>query len=137
MNRISLHIIHIIAGLLLAVTVACAPAQTGDAASAPRANPNLITQQEVQASNQSNAFEVVNALRPQWLRVRGMQSVHHQGTVVVYYDDTRLGGPETLRQIPANAIVSLRFVDQVTATQRWGLDHGHGAIVVSTRQAPR
>ena len=93
----------------------------------------LITTAEIDAIRYSSAFEVVQALRPQWLQTRGRTSFNQRESVKVYLDDSLLGEPESLRQITARSISSIRFMDGNEATTRWGLDHGHGAIVVSTR----
>jgi hypothetical protein len=93
----------------------------------------LITTEEIDALRYSSAYEVVEALRPQWLRIRGRTSFSAQESVKVYLDDSLLGTPEHLRQITARSISSIRFMDGTEATTRWGLDHGHGAIIVLTR----
>lgn len=94
----------------------------------------LITTAEIDASGYSTAFEVVEALRPQWLRLRGRTSFNARESVKVYLDDSLLGEPEQLRQITARSIAAIRFMDGNEATTRWGLDHGHGAIIVQTRR---
>ena len=76
----------------------------------------------------------MQSLRPNWLRTRGPQSIYRDGQIVVYQDNVRVGGPEALRVIPATDVLSMRFFDGPSATQRWGLDHGHGAIQVLTRR---
>lgn len=93
----------------------------------------VITMEEINAVRYSTAFEVVEALRPQWLRTRGTTSFRARESVKVYLDDSLLGEPPQLRQIMARSISSIRFLDGNEATTRWGLDHGHGAIVVLTR----
>jgi hypothetical protein len=93
----------------------------------------VITTQEMDAARYSTAFEVVEALRPQWLRTRGRTSFRAAESVKVYLDDSLLGTPDQLRQITTRSISSIRFMDGTEATTRWGLDHGHGAIIVSTR----
>jgi hypothetical protein len=49
-------------------------------------------------------------------------------------DDLRLGGLDQLKQIMPAAVESVQFLTGLEATQRWGLDHGHGAIVVTSRR---
>ena len=56
------------------------------------------------------------------------------GGVQVHLDDVHLGGVDTLREIPVIEIAYIQFFDPATASARWGLDHSHGAIYVSTRQ---
>lgn len=99
-----------------------------------RSNAKTITTAEMQASGHQDAYSLVQSLRPQWLRVRGTSSFNLTETVQVYLDGSRLGGPDHLRQISTHSISSLRYLDGLEATQRWGLDHGAGAIVVSTRE---
>jgi hypothetical protein len=124
-----------------AVLVVLAVVLTGGACSSappPRRNSvtqqRLITAQEIGAIQYSSAFEVVEALRPQWLRLRGRTSVNMREYVKVYLDDSLLGDPEQLRNVMARSIGSIRFLDANEASARWGLDHGQGAIVVSTRR---
>lgn len=122
----------VLLGVALVLGVACsaAPTQRRGHASQQR----LITTEELDAARYRTAFEVVEALRPQWLRTRGRTSFRAPESVKVYLDDSLLGDPEQLRQITTSSIASIRFVDSNEATMRWGLDHGHGAIVVSTRR---
>lgn len=94
---------------------------------------NVITTDELRAAGFADAFRVVEALRPQWLRTRGVTTLTGRETVKVYLDDLLLGGPEHLQQITTTSISSIRYLDGNEATQRWGLDHGHGAILVLTR----
>lgn len=89
---------------------------------------------ELEASPYPNVFEVVQAMRPNWLRLKGATSFRDVEYIRVYLDGSLLGAPDQLRNITTRSIASIRYFDGVTATQRWGLDHGQGAIVVSTRQ---
>jgi hypothetical protein len=75
----------------------------------------------------------VQSLRPRWLRVRGVTSVAGSETVKVYLDGSLLGSPQSLRQISTHSIGSLRYLSGLEATQRYGLDHGAGAIIASTQ----
>jgi len=119
------------ASLLLLVACAVVPGQ-GRTGTADR---TVISAEEMRGVGFQDAFRVVQALRPQWLRLRGSTSLRRE-TIKVYLDDALLGGPEQLQYIPTSSISSIRFLDANEATQRWGLDHGQGAIVVSTRDDP-
>lgn len=114
---------------LLAVACSSSPRQRSSARQT-----QVITMAEIDAVRYSTAFEVVEALRPQWLRTRGRTSFRAHESVKVYLDDSLLGDPEQLRSITTRSISSIRFMDGTEATTRWGLDHGHGAIIVSTRR---
>lgn len=105
----------------------------------PRSNPNplpdreVLTQADLVEHNFANAYEAVEALRPIWLETRGSNTlIGNQVRVVVYLNDTRLGGVETLSQITTPAIVAIHHFDGLAATARWGLDHGQGVILVTT-----
>jgi hypothetical protein len=100
----------------------------------PTVDHHLIAAEEIRAAGYTDAFRVVESLRPQWLRTRGPTSLSPRETVKVYLDGSLLGGPEQLQHITTSSIASIRFFDGNEATQRWGLDHGQGAIVVSTRR---
>jgi hypothetical protein len=118
----------------IALAAACASGETrSKSAVASGFRFDLISREQVIESHQTNAYDVVRALRPGWLRKRGAQSINFDGDIVVYVDVNRLGGPESLRQISAESVSYIQFIDGPTATQRWGLDHGHGVILVSTR----
>jgi len=93
-----------------------------------------LTAEEMEASGYTDAFTVVQALRPLWLSTRGTSTINQQESVKIYMDGNLLGGPDQLRGIPIRSIASMRFLDGLEATNRWGLDHGLGAIVVSTRR---
>lgn len=115
--------------LLLLFVSACAATQNSGSSS----NRNLLTSEEIQqASQYSNAYEIVQNLRPQWLRKRGRHSIYNEGTIVVYLDDIRYGSPEALREISAEGVRSIQFLGAAQASNRYGLDHDHGAILVKT-----
>lgn len=104
---------------------------------APRADVNVITAEEIAGAHQSDAYSLVQNLRPNWLRVRGASSLANPEVVRVYLDGSLLGGTDYLRQIATQSINHLQYLSGVDATQRFGLDHGAGAILVSTRDTTR
>ncbi|CAN5283983.1 hypothetical protein BH20GEM2_BH20GEM2_14860 [soil metagenome] len=130
MNRASVWIRWMVLVLLL---VACAPASNTQNRPT-RTDRSVISAEELQAANQNDVCSVVELLRPQWLRPRGISSINQRESVKVYLDDSLVGGPESLRQISTRSVSSIRFLDGLEATQRWGLDHGLGAIQVFTRR---
>jgi hypothetical protein len=139
---------------VLAAGTACASSGTAPATSSASArNPNLISQQEIAASTASNAYELVERLRPQWLRPGAVGSIKAdpgevraggpsavQSTIMqstlVYLDNVKLGSRETLRSVSASGITSIRFLNAERATATLpdvGRDPISGAIVISTR----
>jgi len=143
-----MKIVHrtVLLGLATLLATGCAGAVGGGAASSDR---SVITLEEIQQGRYSNSYELVQSLRPAWLRVRGAQSVGEaargsgaggqvsvqagQDQLVVYLDRARLGGPESLRQIDPLNIGSITFLDRAQANYRFGPGHLHGAIVLFSR----
>jgi hypothetical protein len=121
--------------LLLLAATGCTGTTPRDP-SLQRVQRNIITQEQIRETRSSNAFEVVETLRSNWLLTRGVDSFGSPGQVLVYYNDTRLGGIETLRTIPINDVGQIQYFDGTQASARWGLDHGQGVIYVTTL-APR
>lgn len=118
------------------LTVLVVTAVAGCASSAGRAgsDQNRITLEEVEATNQANAYDIVRTLRPRWLQARGPSSINAPLPIQVYVDGTRLGGPRTLQSVPKVAIEEIRYYSPAAAQARWGLNHTNGAIAVVTRR---
>jgi hypothetical protein len=125
--------------LSLAFATSCA-SSGGTAAPQGQARPSadLITHDEIQKGHWQNAYELIQQLRPRWLRAHGPDSIHGETPdVQVHVDDNRLGGVSTLRGVSTNEITSIQFVDPVSAAARWGGDHANGAIIISTHPPTR
>ena len=81
-------------------------------------------------SHRVNAYDFVRLNRPQWLRTRGSSAVG--SSVMVYVDGNRMGDPSVLKGISTTDISEIRYLDGREATTRYGSNHSHGAILVST-----
>lgn len=142
-----------------ALLTACAAANT--AAPRTRGSANVITAEEIATSGAPNAFQLVQSLRPEWLRIRGIQSLSEsthtigregkdaapvangdpriqipnagRAQVMVYIGQARLGEPRSLEQVLAADVASIQFLSPQQATLRYGSDHTHGAILVTMR----
>ena len=120
--------------LLLVLAIACRSSGSGTGSRAPASRTDLITAEELRGGQFRNAYEAVRTLRARWLQSRGTDTfLGKPGEVQVHLDDVRLGGTNSLREIPVIDIAYMQFFDPASASARWGLDHGHGAIYVSTR----
>lgn len=106
---------------------------------APRRDRNMIATAEIEASDARNAHELIERLRPQWLNEnRGGTSLGGAGMtgIVVYHEQSRLGGLEALRNHPLGGIKRIRFLDASTAAATLpGIGSGQvaGAIVIESR----
>ncbi len=87
------------------------------------------------ATQARNVYEAIEQLRPLWLQGRGSRSVRLGTGILVYQNRSRLGGLEALRDIPLNAVASVRYLDSAAAGQLPGAgsQHVEGAIVVYTQ----
>jgi hypothetical protein len=96
----------------------------------------LLAEEEVRASTATNVYELLQALRPQWLRVRG-DNAHAEVNVEtagirVYVERGYVGDVNALRQIATAEVTTVEFLDAATATYRLGQGNPLGAIVVHT-----
>jgi TonB-dependent Receptor Plug Domain len=111
-----------------------AGAQQSAQSSAPRrGSRDRITSDELATVDAQNALQAIQRLRPSFLQTRGgASSSLSQGAqdVVVYVDQTRMGGPSTLAQIPITDVKEIQYLSASDATQRYGTGHSAGAIVV-------
>ena len=108
-------------------------------ASTQRMNPNLLTREEILGANANNLFDVVQRLRPQWLRtpaptgaLSGMDNV-----ILVFQDQMNLGSPDALRQLGPELAYELRYMDGIRAASVLpGISnnqHVEGVIIVATK----
>ena len=79
-------------------------------------------------------YDLIERLRPNWLRARGQVSFANPGASypIVYIDDFRHGGLMTLHQIPPDQIRRMEFIRAIDATIRWGTGHQSGVINIVT-----
>ena len=122
----------------IASAVGCASAGVSPA----KQNQNVITTEEISQVTASNAYDLIQHLRPNFLRTRGAVrgAPSADGTnrfeavdLVVYLNESRLGGSEQLRQITSSDIREIRYYSSSDATTKWGTGHSAGAIQVITR----
>lgn len=88
---------------------------------------NALSESEVRLATGSSAFEVIQQLRPAFLRRRG--SLHGP---TVFVDNVPRGGVDELRRISAGSIAGIRYFDGLAATQTFGTGYTGGIIQVLT-----
>ena len=99
---------------------------------------DIITQEEIQewGSTFSSAYQIVEQLRPHWLRKRGKVSLDPNSTtdyIVVYEDRNRMGDPDVMRTMPAQNVREIQRYSSGEAIRFGPPDHPHGAIMVRTK----
>jgi hypothetical protein len=120
--------------LVLAVAFACSPPRLGPG---EISNSQLITEDEIDASRASNAYEAVQKLRANFLSYRGETSFDKsksQPYPTVYLDGQEFGPMATLRNIPASQVATIRLYRSWEATTKFGTSNMGGVIAVTTRQ---
>ena len=133
--------IMFLSALASIAAVGCASSSSGSTGAQQSAQPtpvrrgsrDRITADELATVDAQNALQAVQRLRPSFLQTRGgAASSLTQGAqdVVVYVDQTRMGGPSTLAQIPITDVKEIQYLNASDATQRYGTGHSAGAIIV-------
>lgn len=116
-------------GLILALVVAgCATTGSGT-----RIDRTKITRTEIEESGYRTAMEVVQALRPTWLQLRGNKSFRNAPAIPVYIDGVPAGDVDMLRQISTQDVEQIEHYDARRAQFKFGVGHEYGAIEVTTR----
>ncbi|MGI9179790.1 MAG: hypothetical protein ACR2H9_04730 [Longimicrobiaceae bacterium] len=122
----SLHRLAIVCLVLLAAC-ATAPNQSAGRASAGNAP---ITEAELYDSSANDLYTAIQMLRPRWLRVQQVATNSSSNLLVVYYGQSRLGGPESLRGVAIGDVRLVTFLRPPEAQLRFGNNHTSGAIVL-------
>jgi hypothetical protein len=97
---------------------------------------NVITREEIQdrAPDAKTAYDVIQRLRPQFLRTRPSGSVQSQATVPikVYVNGSSRSGMVALREIQSSSVIEIVYLNGSDATMEFGREHENGAIKVKT-----
>lgn len=108
-------------------------------AARPDAGPSrsfdLITAAELQNhQGYSNLYDLIEVLRPRWLRPQGGGDtfISGEGQVQVHMDGARMGDVGVLRSLSPAGVTSISWLRPLDAAARYGFDHSHGAIIIST-----
>jgi hypothetical protein len=111
-------------GILMLVVALGGCASTGGSGDGI-GDPNLISNTEIAASDARNAQELIEHLRPRWMQMRFNRSPGGLGTtILVYQNNTRLGGLDALRDIPVQGIHSIRYMGSAEAGRLPGAGAG-------------
>jgi hypothetical protein len=119
--------------LLIAAVCACTRAPYTDSSLAP--DREIITQDEIEASRGSSAYDVIRKLHGNFLSYRGRTSIKDTVTSMpmVFMDDQVYGPISVLRNIPASQIAEIRLYRAWEATIKYGGGLPGGAIAIYSR----
>lgn len=121
---------HTHVALILIFTACSHPSRQGGGSV-----PNVISQQEIEASGAVTAYEAVQKLRGTFLSDRGKTTLLGRASTkpVVFVDGVEYGEFESLRNIAAGGVASIRLYRAWEAQQKFGQGKMSGVIEVMTR----
>jgi|SRR6185369_6390468 len=114
---------------LLLFCGACASSQ---ATARHRVDMSVLTQDDLVDHQYESVLEAVQTLRSNWLNERGPDSFASPSHIWVYIDNTKVGDIQSLAAISTRYVSSIRKVNGIDATARWGIGHSAGVISVMT-----
>ena len=122
--------------LAVAFTAACASSGGVERDEAP--NRDILTREEIMATDATNLYDVIRRLRPRWLQVRSTRSLNMETEIAVLQNDMYMGTAEILREMLPEMAHEIRYLEgSRAATAIPGLMSGRhieGAIIIMTRR---
>ena len=119
------------------LAVSCASSgtpRTGADAQQTRRSRDVITLAEIDSSSAADAYQVIQLLRPEWLRSRGAGSMSGAPSMpVAYVDGQNYGSLQSLQSFRTGSFKELRYYSASEATNRWGTGHTGGVVYLTTR----
>lgn len=123
-----------VASIALAVTAACAAPPPPGTTSTNRA---VITDAEIPTTGVESAYDMVQRLRPEYLRVKPTQTYMSGNTAApppsVILNGQRFGELADLRQILASSLSEVRYYTIEEGKRKFGMQYGGGVIEISYR----
>jgi hypothetical protein len=100
-----------------------------------RGQGNVVTREQLAATNSENLYEALEKLRPEWLNSRGPTSVTDATPTMpnVFMNGQLLGRAEFMREIRVLDITEARFWPAGQAAARFGMGHPRGVIELTRR----
>jgi hypothetical protein len=123
----------ILAVLAVATSLAaCASSGAESGSQRPSRQSNVLTQEELLATQHTNVHDALAVLRSNWMAERGPISFQNPeaGQVRVYLDFVDVGGVSYLRQLRVRDVISLQFLNSMEAAQRFGLRTNSGPVIL-------
>lgn len=116
----------------LPLLLLCGGCASSQANARHRVDMSVLTQDDLVDHQYENVLEAVQTLRSNWLNDRGPDSFASPSHIWVYIDNTKVGDIQSLASISTRYISSIRKVNGIDATARWGIGHSAGVISVMT-----
>ena len=124
----------------VSILMGCASATTQSApppspSPAERASRNVLTREQLAATNSDNLYDALSKLRPEWLSSRGPTSVSDPTPTAasVYMSGTMLGKADALKDMRILDVSEVRYWDAGQASARFGMGHPRGVIEITRK----
>ena len=110
---------------------ACAAATPPSGAS--RDHREVLTQQQLAATNSADVYAALELLRPEWLTTRGPSSLTNATPAApsVFMNGQLLGRVEALREMRVMDVSQVRFWPTGPAAAKFGMGHPRGVIEIT------
>jgi hypothetical protein len=124
---------------IAAIVALAACASSGTSRSTTPRSSDQITSAEIASSSATNAYSLIERLRPNWLRTPGLGSIGGGGrtqVIAVFLDGQRLGDLQSLRTLSVDGIKSMQWLDAAraaTVLPSPGTDPIGGAIMIKSQ----
>ena len=95
----------------------------------------LVTEEELTNAGDRSAYEVLQQVRPSFLRSRDIQTTSnpYPAPVDVFVDGGRTEGLDALKNIRASTVKEMRFYEPQDANTKFGTGHNGGVIAVTLK----
>ncbi|MFQ5752767.1 MAG: hypothetical protein ACE5HI_12290 [bacterium] len=119
--------------ILYAITMLACSTTKGTYTKKNHSSRDYISAEEIRNSSATNVYDLIRSLRPNWLRGRGAKSISNKEASypVVYVNESKHGDINSLSSISVENITAIQFLNSSDATNRFGLDHASGAILIT------
>jgi hypothetical protein len=124
--------------VLLLFAAACASTPRAGGTAPSGGSRNVITESELADSGTESAYDLVQRLRPEFLRSKPSESSMSTGAIAapppaLVVNGQRTGVLEDLRRIPASSLSRLRYYGIEEAKRTFGMQYMGGAIELTYR----
>lgn len=124
---------------LVALLVGSAGACSTRRAAAAPSNRNLVTREELTATNARMVYQALERVRPSWLTSRGPANMGNvrdatEAVANVYMNGSHLGDLDYLKQVYVIDVHEVRFWGPGEAGARFGMGNPRGVIEIIPRR---
>ena len=122
----------LVAPVLAAVLAGCAM----NPAPGTTVQRNLVSSEDLVATNSPMLYDALQLLRPEWMRGRGPISASDptEARANVYMNGTRMGDLDYLREVYVSDVAEVRYWPVGEAGARFGMGNPRGVIEIISRR---